>query len=208
MIKKCIAITAVVLFLASCVGLETETTFNPNGSGTMTFTYRLGNILSQMGEGESGVDLPFDEASLKESLQGAEGVVLKSTKTWSDENDTYMSATVSFESIDTFYTQDEFDDMAASLTKEGGDFVYRQLISAGMGDEEPSAEELAEFEAGMEMMAPYFEGYEIKIILNTPSKIKDYTLGELSNGGKTLTFVMPMLDVQSMAEETYLEVRW
>lgn len=207
--KKLLSLLPLLMAFVACVGLETETTFNNDGSGTMDFTYRLGNVLSEMGEDGGNVDLPFDEATLRASLEDAEGVTVNSVESWKDENDTYFKASVSFRNVKSFYEQEEFDDMAATLTKEGGDFVYRQMISPGNGsDKELSDAELAEMESAMLMMAPYFEGYEMVMVVNTPKRIKAHNMGELSNGGKTLTYRIPTLDMQNMIEETYLEIRW
>jgi len=207
--KKLLCLLPLLLALVACVGLETETTFNNDGSGTMDFTYRLGNVLTEMGEDGGDVDLPFDEASLRASLSDAEGVTVKSVESWSDDEDTYIKASISFRNIKSFYEQEEYDDMAATLSKEGGDFVYRQMISPGNGtDGEPTDAELAEMESAMTMMAPYFEGYEMVMVVNTPKRIKSYNMGELSNGGKTLTYRIPTLEMQNLIEETYLEIRW
>lgn len=207
--KKLLCMIPVLLAFMACVGLETETTFKPDGSGTMSFTYRISNMLAEMGEDGNDVDLPINETTLRESLTDADGVTLKSVSSWSDETDTYISATMNFESIQTFYEQEEYDDMAASLTKDGGDFVYKQLISEGNGSNgEMTDAEKAEMESANAMMAPYFEGYEVKIIIHTPRRIKDANMGDISDGGKTLTYTVPMMDIQNMTKETYLIVRW
>jgi hypothetical protein len=101
-----------------------------------------------MGGEESGVELPFDKETLEDSLEDADGVTLKSVESWSDDSDTYLKATLEFDDVSTFYNLDEYDDMGAVLTKDGGDFLYRQLIAPGSG-------EMTEEDLGMmDMMAP------------------------------------------------------
>ncbi len=62
--------------------------------------------------------------------------------------------------------------------------------------------------ASKEMMASFFEGYELSFEVNAPAEITFHNLGELSSNGKTVTYSIPLLEMDSLEEETVLEVRW
>lgn len=210
--KRFLLLALVVLLFSSCIGIESNVSFKNDGSSDIVFVYRISKMLTEMGGEDTEIPLPVSEEELKASIADNPGLTLKKVSQREDDQDIYITAEIGFESIDEFTSLEDFSAMPMRLETRGGDTVFTQIISEGMGSDEGSEESSsgdAEMEEQMQaMMQEFFQGYELIFVLNAPSPIKEYNLGELSGNGRSLTYVIPLLELTALKDETVLSVVW
>ena len=193
------------LLFTSCLGSSIHTTFKSNGSGTVVMEFKISQIFYQMGAGDSedANEVPLSADEIRESLGNQEGVTLREVTEEQGEEFNLIRAVMDFDNYAAMAGTDMLD--GSSLTKDGGKWIYRLVIAEAQEEEsEPmDAEQLA-------MMEPYFEGYEIRFTVTAPSKIKSYSLGELSADGKTVSYAIPTLEMNSLQnkEAVVMEIVW
>jgi hypothetical protein len=194
------------LLLSSCIGIKSTVTFNRDGSGVVEMEYRISKMITEMGEGEEGVDvpLPISEEDLEASLADNPNLTLRSVSQREDETDTYITAEIEFKKVEEFTDVEDFSEMPMKLEKNGNEYTFAQLISEGTeGEEEEEMD--AETKA---MMESFFEGYELVFTVEAPAPITEYNLGELASDKRSVTFAIPLLEMNNLKEETVLEVKW
>jgi hypothetical protein len=203
--KKVVVLLGLIVLLSSCIGIKNSVQFNRDGSGTVTMEYRISKMLTEMGEGSSDAPLPLSQDDLKEAVSENPNLELKSVEQWDDEKDVYISAVIGFQKVNEFTDVESFAAMPMSLEKQGGEFVYRQLISEGNTEGEEEAELDEETKKTMEA---FFEGYELSFTVVAPSEITYHSLGDLAADRRSVTYSIPLLEMDKLEEETVLEVKW
>ncbi|MBI9101158.1 MAG: hypothetical protein JEY99_01995 [Spirochaetales bacterium] len=196
-----------VLFLfTSCLGTAFHTTFNNDGSGTLSMEVTVSQVFMQMGAGEDDpVDLPLSNADITEDMEGLPGITIIDQVEENTDEYTKFRTTVEFEDYSVLSASETMGD--SNLVKEGGDWIYTMILSegddSGADAEDMDAETLA-------MMKPYFDGYEIRFSVTAPTKIKSYNMGELSADRMTVTYAIPTLEMNNMSgpEPLILKVVW
>lgn len=88
------------IMLASCVGIEATAKMDAKGSGTLSMEYQISNEFAQIGALETtpSLPLPLSREDIEKSLQGIEGVQLKSYSMNSKANNIVISFTLLFDS--------------------------------------------------------------------------------------------------------------
>ena len=205
--KKIALLLGLVLGLSSCIGIKSAVTFNRDGSGIITFEYRISKMLTEMG-GDDGADvpLPISEEELKSSLADSPNLSLKKVSQRETEEDLYITAEIEFKNVEEFTEVDSFSAMPMKLVKKGNEFTFTQLISEGTGSDSEDSEEMDE--ETKKMMESFFAGYELSFTVTAPTSIQDYNLGQISDDKKSVMYSIPLLEMNSLEEETVLEVRW
>ncbi len=213
--KKIMFLLGVAILLSSCIGIKSNVSFNRDGTGTINMEYRISKMLTEMAEGEGDIPLPVSEEDMKTAVSGNPNLTLKKVSQREDEKDVYITSEIEFKEVSEFTDLESFGQMPMSLEEKGGEFVFKQRVSEGKSEAAPSGEtkegESAPEEmdaASKEMMAAFFEGYELSFKVNAPTEITYHNLGELSANRRSVTYSIPLLEMDSLEEETVLEVRW
>ena len=201
-----VLLVAAAFLVSACIGIESTVTFDKSGSGVAKFEYRMSKMLTEASEGgQAEVPLPVSEEAFELAVEGHSGLKIVGITSSETETDVLIGAEIAFDSIEAFTEVEDFNDMPMSLEKDGGDFVFKQVISEGMSESDEAG--AAEMEA---MIKEIFQGqeYELAFVVNAPSRIKKRNFGELSSDGKTVRFAMPFFDFIGLKEETVLTVVW
>ena len=211
--KKLLMFAGIVLLVTSCVGIKSTVSFNRDGSGVIQFEYRISKMItelsSQSADKKAEAPLPISEEELRGALANHPDLKLKKVTQREDERDVYITAEIEFAKIDEFTSVKSFNAMPMSLEKKGNEYIFRQYISKGeSGGEGKEGENAEPDEATKQMMASFFEGYELSFTVNSPSAITYNNLGEVSPDKKSLSYSIPLLELNSLKQETVLEVRW
>jgi len=211
--KKLMLLLGIAILLSSCIGIKSNVSFNRDGTGTINMEYRISKMLTEMGEAD--VPLPVSEEDMKTAVSGNPNLTLKKVSQREDEKDVYITSEIEFKNVSEFTDLESFGQMPMSLEEKGGEVIFTQMISEGKSEAAPPGEtkegESAPEEmdaATKEMMASFFEGYELSFEVNAPTEITYHNLGELSANRKSVTYSIPLLEMDSLEEETVLEVRW
>jgi hypothetical protein len=217
-----VALTLIVCVLCvSCLGLEMETRFNPDGSGETTIRFRISQTMLQMSEEDVEAPVPLTREELEETYANVEGVrILEITEEESD-GDRIVTARLAFDDFNAFAQSDDFPGEGASLVRRDGRTVYRAQVGTNTEDmlaqtegeqgEQSEAEraEAAEMEEAMQaMVMSFMEGYFLEYRVVAPSRIQSHTHGDLSPDGRTVTIRVPMGDLVMLDEPFTMEVVW
>jgi hypothetical protein len=211
-------LTIIVLLFASCMGAESKIKIQNDGSGTISFTYRISQMLLNMGEeaggegtdeesGEEGnadVPLPLTQEDFEKSVEGIEGLRLIEVKQTETETDLIITAKLEFDDVESLSQSEAFSEWPVTFEKAGNSYVYRQILSEGQGEEGDAAMD----EETINMIESMFTGYEFSFSVETPSPIKEYNIGELSADKKTVTYTIPIADMMRIKEKLVFVVTW
>lgn len=214
-IKSCFVL-AMALLLTSCFGVEMKTVFHSDGTGTMTMKLRVSQMLLEMGEEESGVDIPLSKDDISSQYEDLEGVTVVEVTEEDTDEDRIITAVIDFEDFNVLSAEDELPGEDATLETKNGNTILKILIGPP-GDPAGGSEEGIEStgmppaemdESMMAMMQSFMEGYSMDYTIVAPKKITSHTHGEVAKDGRTLTYNMPMGDFIMIEEPYYLEVVW
>ena len=207
-----IALLGLILtMLTSCLGVEMEVAFNPDGSGTMTLVFKVSQELLEMGEEQAGVNIPLNSSDLEEEYGAIEGVTVEEIFQEETESNRIITAKLKFDDFNALSGDDEFPAEGASLSTKDQQTIFKMLV----GQPDASSQENAEDQPDMEMdeamtamMQSFLEGYFLEYRIVAPRKIIRHSHGELSKDKKTLLFAVPMGEFIMIEEPYYLEVVW
>jgi hypothetical protein len=203
---------AVTLLFTSCFGVEMRTVFNADGTGRMTMKLRVSQMLLEMGEEESGVDIPLSKNDISSQYEGLDGVTVVEVTEENTEEDRIITAVIDFEDFNVLSSEDELPGEDATLETVDGNSVLRILIGppndSAEGSESGQVPPAEMDESMMAMMQSFMEGYSMDYTIVAPRKIISHTHGEVGKDGRTLTYNMPMGDFIMIEEPFYLEVVW
>ncbi|MBT3273299.1 MAG: hypothetical protein HN368_09105 [Spirochaetales bacterium] len=190
-----------------------ETSFNADGSGRMTMVFRISQALLQMGEEESGVDIPLSRDDLLAEFEDVDGVTVVDVTEEDTGEDRIITAVLDFDSFNDLAGGDGFPGEEAMLEEKNGKSHFSIMVGQPQGPADDGADsaEAAQFEmddAAKAMVQSFMEGYDLEYRIVAPRKISSYSHGELSPDGRTLVFSLPMGDFFVIEEPYYLEVIW
>ena len=196
-------IMIILLTLTSCIGIESQISFRGDGSGTLTLIYTVSQMIKDLDTGgnDKNLPLPVSEEEFNRTVENIDGLNLLNIKQKEDEENIYIEASLEFDSIDALNQIGNRNQMDLSLTVENGITTFRQVIFGSNEDQEVS-------EDSIKMLETFFKGYELSFVINTPSSIKEYSLGELNPDNKKLTYRVTIPELMRMDGEKILEVRW
>jgi len=202
--KRLIILASAIILFTSCIGIESNFNFNHDGSGVLTFKYRISQMFLSMGqtgeEGESNAPLPISEEDLRSSVEGVEGLRLISVTQEETETDITITAVIEFRQVEALSQTDLFEGMPISFERSGTNFTFRQVVTEG--------EDEALDEESLEMMLTYFEGYEFEFQVKTPKRIINYTLGAVSADKQVFTYSISMIELLRITKFTEYSVTW
>jgi len=207
-------VVVVILLLTSCFGVEMKTVFNADGSGRMTIKFRVSQMLLEMGEEESGVEVPLSKEDLTSQYEGLEGVTVIDVTEEETEEDRIITAVIDFDDFNVLSSEEELPGDEASLEIAGGKSVLKILIGPPTGNEEEETADGADVppaemdESMLAMMQSFMEGYSVDYTIVAPKKIVSHSHGEVEKDGKTLVFAMPMGEFIMIEDPYFLEVVW
>ncbi|GEM_PF-1316531 len=197
-------IVSLLLFLSSCIGVESSISFNDNGSGILTLNYRISKMIINLGEtGEKNtlsMPLPVSEDDFRKSIAGIEGLKLRSFKQSENEDDILINATISFDDVSKLSKIKNFNEFPVSLEKRGERTYFKQKIASR------TEEELDQ--QTMKMVDTFFEGYKIQYTVKAPREILSYNMGVLSPDKKTLSFETSITELLKTDTDIILEAAW
>lgn len=224
--------------LTACLGVDVNTRFNEDGSGTMAMKLRISQMFLQMGQ-EGGAPVPLTKEDLEAAYKGLEGVTVRSVTQENTEQDRIITSVVEFKSYSVFGGSKDLAGGGATLSDEGGMTVYRVMIgeppkttsspraAASQSPTQPPAEDVpsnagaetaeqsaptqdqaAADQAMQAMLKSLVAGYEVSYTVTAPKPIRAHSVGELSADGKTVHYSIAMSDYMDLKQPVMLEVKW
>lgn len=199
----CCILSALILLLSSCIGIDSAILIRADGSGVLTLSYTVSQFIKNIdaGRSEQKLPLPINEEEFRRSSEGIEGLRLNSLDRREDEENVYIEAELEFDSVEVVNSLGREGEIGITLEQQGDATIFRQLIFPG-----PPAEEITE--ESLEMIETFFEGYELVYSVTVPGEVRDHTLGDLQENGRTVTYSITVPEVLRSSEPLILEVVW
>jgi hypothetical protein len=196
-----IVVTAALL--TSCIGIESDILIRQDGSGVLNLSYTVSQFIKNIdaGRSEKQLPLPVNEEDFRRSTEGVDGLRLTDLEEREDEENVYISAEIEFDDVEAINALGREGQIGITLETQGDATTFRQLIYDGAGGEEIS-------EDSLEMIRTFFEGYDLVYSITVPAEVRDYTLGDLSQDGRTVTYTITVPEILAAAEPLILEVTW
>jgi hypothetical protein len=190
--------------LSSCVGIDSRLTIRANGSGTLALTYRVSQLVVNLGspvDGKSVVPLPLSRADFERSLATTQGKVrLTRFDRSEDQKDVTIHAELSFDSLDALSRMDAFQNAQIRSSADGGTHTFSELIAKA--PQEPLTDD------SLRMVDAFFGGYDLTFTIEAPQPIKTNSLGTLSADKRVLTYKSSIGDVVRTKNDIVLSMSW
>lgn len=194
------------IMLASCVGIEATAKMDAKGSGTLSMEYQISNEFAQIGALETtpSLPLPLSREDIEKSLQGIEGVQLKSYSMNSKANNIVISFTLLFDS----------PSHLANYLDPAGKFVqYSQQngisrLKITLGDAiQPLDKQMKD--AIYEKVKPYTFKFTFEASQAAPEfSMQNADFFKTTTSGKKLMLESSMADLLTSVEPPQIDISW
>jgi hypothetical protein len=202
--RKIAIVCSLAALLTSCIGIDSRLTIRDNGSGTLVLTYRISQIVADLGvssTGKSVVPLPVSQADFERSLSATGGKVrLTAFSRSENEKDITIHVELAFDSVDALAKVDAFQDAALTLSAQGSQRTFSQVVARA--PQHPLSED------GKRMLETLFDGYDLSFVVEAPRPIQASSLGTLSTDKKTLTYKTSIRDAMTAARDLVMSAQW
>jgi hypothetical protein len=202
--RKIAALCLASVLLVSCVGIDSALTIRDNGSGTLVLTYRVSQLVADLGDSRSEkgiVPLPLSRSDFERSLEGAKGKVrLARFDRSENEKDITIRAEIVFESLNALSQVEAFRDAELKTTSSGSRHTFSQLIARA--PEEPVSEDT------LRMIDSFFDGYNLTFAIEVPLPIQANSLGTVSANKRVLTYTTSIKDIERTKSDIVLSLGW
>jgi hypothetical protein len=202
--RKLVILCLSVVLLSSCIGIDSRLTIRDNGSGILQLTYRISQLVADLGvssTGKSDIPLPVSRADFERSLSASSGKVrLSSFSKSEDEKDVTVRVEIAFDSLDALAKVDAFRDAELKAGADGSARTFSQVVARTPA--QPLSED------SKRMLHALFDGYDLSFVVIAPQPITDAPLGTLSADKKTLSYKTTINDVMTTTQDLVMSVRW
>jgi hypothetical protein len=202
--RKLAVLCLSLALLSSCIGIDSRLTVRDNGSGTLQLTYRISQLVADLGvssTGKSVIPLPVSRPDFERSLAAANGRVrLTRFDKSEDQKDITIRAELSFDSLEALAKIDAFHDADLKWGSESGRSVFSQVVART--PKQPLSDD------SRRMLETLFDGYDLSFVVVAPQPIQSSTLGTLSDDKRTLTYKTTIKDVMTTTKDLVLSASW
>jgi hypothetical protein len=202
--RKIAVLCVASLFLLSCVGIDSRLTVRDNGSGTLVLTYRVSQLVADLGLSTSdrgAIPLPLSRSDFERSLESSKGTVrLTRFERSENEKDITIRAELSFDSLDALARVDAFRGQDLKSGTDASGHTFSELIARAPG--RPVSDE------SLRMIDAFFTGYDLTFTIEAPQPIKQNSLGTLSGDKRVLTYTTSIKDIVRAKSDVVLSLGW
>lgn len=190
--------------LSSCIGINEQLQVNSDGSGVLTLTYRVANMVANLAAPPGTtkpVPLPTSAADFKNAVTSVQGLTLEAYSTKETPQDLIVTARIAFTKLSAL--SQVLQDKAApqiSLTTTGGQTSFREVIFPGNPQGiDPNT---------LGLITSAFKGYNLTFTLDAPAPIQSVSIGTVTGGGRTATYETSVVNAIQSKTPIVWEVTW
>jgi hypothetical protein len=202
--RKIALLSLAAVLLVSCVGIDSTLTLKDNGAGTLSMTYRISQLVTEIGVSSSGVravPLPVSRDEFQRAVARTGGKVRLTGFTRSEnEQDVTIHAELAFDSLESLASMDAFKDARLKLSRDGTGTTFSQTVSRSAGA--PISEDT------LAMMDALFSGYDLTFVVVPPRPVRAASLGAVSADKKSVTYTTSVKDAVNVRSDAILSVSW
>ena len=180
-----VMVVLILITVTGCIGYNEETWLKKNGSGKIFFE------LSVPGLAEDNV---LSEEGLAESFAKTKGIKLLEAKSYHDNGNKVVQATIAFDSLKALNEHKEAFWGEISLEKgKRGQLLFTKVISLGTNEKT----------AGFSEAASMLQGYQWKYTVHFPYKVSDANTAErlIDTKKNTVTWEVSLAGLASGSRE-------
>ncbi|MCL2410861.1 MAG: hypothetical protein FWC97_04380 [Treponema sp.] len=212
----------VLVFLAvfnSCIGLSMDIQMNRDGSGRLTFEYRVSNALGNLGlldGNENWPTIPVGRADWERSIERINGASLGSFSSRNTGQDTVTTVVINFDNVQTLLeVVDPFSERV-SIVSEGNTNVLSLILTTGSEDLsalgfDPQLMALAQIMFLGYDFSVSFSAHENSTMIITDGEGNAATppaLTEVVTSGRRVSMTIPMMDLIEIQNGLGVSFRW
>jgi hypothetical protein len=202
--RKIALLCLAAVLLVSCVGIDSTLTLKDNGAGTLSMTYRVSQLVTEIGVSSSGVravPLPVSRDEFQRAVAKTGGRVRLTGFTRSEnERDVTIHAELAFDSLESLSSMDAFKDARLKLSKDATGTTFSQTVSRSAGT--PISDDT------LAMIDALFGGYDLTFVVVPPRPVQATSLGTVSTDKKSATYTTSVKDAVSAKSDTIFSVSW
>jgi hypothetical protein len=201
--RRIILVSLCAAVLCSCIGVESRLTIGNDGSGTLSFDYRVPRDVAAYGRAdgaELAVPLPVDRADFLRAIEDVPGVRLTRYSRRVKDDTVAIHAVITFRTIADLARVPALRDAGLAFTASGTAHTLTQVV-AGPPGTAPTPESLA-------LVDSLFAGAAITVAVTTPSPMTPGPVGTLSADRRTLTWTGSLGDLARRAGSVVLTATW
>ncbi|MDR2483002.1 MAG: hypothetical protein LBD08_05150 [Treponema sp.] len=212
--------TALAVF-SSCIGVGSDITIRPDGSGSMTLEYRMSRSLESLGKldgNERWPPIPSGRADFERTAARIEGLKLRSFSAKTTEEDVIHRLTVDFSRTDALLQFLDATGQSASLSRENGKHRLSLTLSRGAAPAPDLValirEAAADYRLDLAFTLPAdaelaFFGEGGRPLGALPSALPSaLPVGEAAHTGRKVSYSAPIGPLLCAAEPLVMEIRW
>jgi hypothetical protein len=202
--RKLVILCLSVIMLSSCVGIDSRLTVRDNGSGTLELTYRISQLVADLGiasTGKSVVPLPVSRPDFERALAASNGKVrLTRFDRAEDQKDITIHADLAFDSVDALARIAAFQEADIKWAADGARRTFSQTVAHA--PRQPLTDD------SRRMLETLFDGYDMNFVIVAPQPIQTAALGSLSADKRTLSYKTTIKDIMTTTQDLVLSARW
>lgn len=193
-----------VIFLTSCIDIETSITLQEDGSGTVTMSYSISKMVMELGrldEEDPFAPLPVSKTDFTATAAIVPGLEVISVKENEDAKNNYIEAELVFDSIEalsSFLSPD--NEGGPEVYVEGGSTIFRYTLF--------TATEEDINQQSMDLIESFFAEDAVSMIIEAPARITSVNHGEITGNGRKAQYSVAIAEIFQRNEDILWEVRW
>jgi hypothetical protein len=208
------AMSLIMLFFTSCIGVNTNITIRQNGAGTLELEYRISRMMESLGKqdgNEGWLTLPVGRADFERTISRIDGLRLTSFSARDDEKDRVIKVKVDFSGPDALVGFLDAAGQRARLTREEEKYRLSLVLGGGAQHQDPELLKLTE---------TVFLGYTLEFAVSLPrdpvlaftdgagKKIDTPPAGSILRNGRNIRFSSPMTALLTAKEPVFMDILW
>ncbi|MDR1302955.1 MAG: hypothetical protein LBK43_10890 [Treponema sp.] len=207
-------LSAGMLMLSSCIGIQADISLRADGSGTLVLEYRLSRMLESLGKldgNEGWPPIPLGKADFERTQERVPGLTLVSFSSKDDGKDQYNQVKMEFSDLAALVRFLDATKQRASLVQDQGKHRLTLTFTEGMDTADPDF---------LALLAAVSAGYTIQMSVSVPQEgsLRVYdrdgnavdTLPGMSlvPQGKRVSFMAPLGEILSHNRGLSMELGW
>ncbi|MFP3089249.1 hypothetical protein LQZ21_02860 [Treponema sp. TIM-1] len=208
------AVSLVMVFFSSCIGINTNITIRQNGAGTLDLEYRISRIAESLGKldgNERWLTLPVGRADFERTISRIDGLKLTAFSAREDEKDRVVTVKVDFSNPDALTGFLDALGQRTRLTREEDKYRLSLTLGGGVQSQDPEL---------LELTQAVFLGYTLEFGIALPrdtvltlvdeegGKLDTPPVGNIYGSGRNIRFSAPMGALLTSKEPVRMEIRW
>jgi hypothetical protein len=202
--RKIAVLCCAIVLLSSCVAIDSRMTLRDNGSGVLSLSYRVSQLVADLGDTPSSkgiVPLPLSRDDFERSLADTKGKVrLTRFDRSENEKDVTIKAELSFDSLEALSQVAAFRDAELKPGTDGQQHTFSQVIARA-----PAAPPT---EDTLKMVDAFFDGYDLTFVVETPKPIQTASIGTVSADRRSVSYTASIKDIVQTKNDIVLKVAW